>query len=257
LLVSCRSATPVPSVPTEPGPVTEIEQPGRQPPDAPEPTSTAGDSRPPPELAESFGGDVPHECWGSTVHLAEIEPCRCRLPLRTLAPGYASNQNSCSERFYDADLRNAVRVELLAEPSDVESGATVRLVVVLTNETSGPLGLVFRARPRHSQSAYPGFVRVFDARGRDRTTAGITAATTGGNGDYLVLLAPRGQARYPITWQAVTVTGTAGANGTRFEPIPLPAGSYRLAFPLDFDHSLQVSEEQRLPSTVITVTASP
>ena len=212
---------------------------------------------PPPRLRESFGGYVPHGCWGSVIQLAMIEACRCELRDRSLGPGMASPRTSCSEGFYESDLRHRLGVRLLARPSEVRSTETIRLVVELTNLTEDPLGLIFRRRPSYHPQLYSHMVRVFDAGGNDRSVDGIVQTTSGAHGDYLVVLAPRGKGYFSLGWQAVTIVGQSAPEGARFEAVPLPAGSYRLAFRLHFDDSLQLTEQQRLPSAPITVTAAP
>jgi len=222
-----------------------------------DPASVSSDTRPPHGLAESFGGAIPRECWGAVVHLSLVESCRCRLRLRTLPEDRVSSSNSCSERYYDLDLRDALDVRLVTGTSQVRSGETARLGVAIDNKTSAYLGLVFRRLPHHDPESYPEMVKVFDTEGNERTTAGPVSVKSGVGGDYLVVLAPGGRARYGISWRAATVNGTVGPDGTQREDVPLPPGSYRVAFRLPFHESLRLTQAQRFPSAQIEVTAAP
>jgi hypothetical protein len=187
-----------------------------------------------------------------------METCRCQLRLRTLSAGRASNHNSCSEVFYGLDLRDRLQVRLASERDSIQSGEQLKLTIALTNTSSVPLGLVFARRLAHHPYMYPGLVRVFDAEGIDRTAAGSVGSISGNVGDYLVVLAPRGTARYVISWGVGTVTTTEDAAGSSVNKlVPLPAGIYRLMFPLFFDQSLLLTEQQSNPFTTITVTATP
>jgi hypothetical protein len=221
------------------------------------PTSVSSDTRPPPGLGESFGGAIPGECWGAVVHLSLAESCQCRLRLRTLPEGHVSSRNSCSERYYGTDLRDALDVQLVTGTSHVKSGETAQLGVAIDNKTSADLGLVFRRLPHHDPESYPDMVKVFDTEGNERTTVGPVSVVSAVGGDYLVVLAPNGRARYGIVWRAATVNGTVGPDGTRCEDVPLPPGSYRVAFRLPFHESLRLTQAQRLPSAPIEVTAAP
>ena len=195
-------------------------------------------------------------CWGKLVGLASMGECRCRLPHRRLGPGMASSHNSCSEIFYESDLRQRLAVRMLAEATEVRPAETVRLAVELENLTDDPLGLVFRCRPTYDPRVYTDMVRVFDANGDDRSVEGITATVSGSPGDYLVVLTAHGKGHFGMRWPAVTIQGRMHGEETRFEAVPLPPGIYRLAFRLYFDDSYRLTEQQRLPSVPITVTSA-
>jgi hypothetical protein len=145
---------------------------------------------------------------------------------------------------------------MLAEATEVRPAETVRLAVELENLTDEPLGLVFRRRPTYDPKAYTEMVRAFDAKGNDRSVDGIVQSWSGGSGDYLVVLTAHGKGHFGMRWPAVTMVGRMHGDETRFEAVPLPPGTYRLAFRLYFDDSLKLTEQQRLPSVPITVTSA-
>ncbi len=215
----------------------------------------SGTSVPPPELAESLGG-AEADCWGRALDLGRLERCRCRLRWRKLGPGEVSSHNSCSERLYERDLREGLRVSLITERRSIEMGASMRVAVILANETDEPLPIVLRRRPLPPTGRRPVLVAVLDPAGKDWATGGIVSTTSGGMGDYLVVLSPDGEARLSFQWRAVTLVGTATADDTRFDAVPLPPGHYRLVFELAFDESTLLTDEQRLPSAPVEVTAA-
>jgi len=211
---------------------------------------------PPPELEESLGGASGADCWGRVIDLGQLDRCRCRLPWRELGPGEASSHNSCSERLYELDLRESLRVSLVTERPSIDMGASMRVAVILANVTDAPLPIVLRRRPLPPTGRRPDLVSVLDPAGKDWATGGIVSTTSGGMGDYLVVLAPGGEARLTFQWRAVTLVGTATADDTRFDAVPLPPGHYRLVFALAFDQSTLLTDEQRLPSAPVEVTAA-
>lgn len=267
-LVGCQPTTRVTKFPTRQSTRVEATRSPKKPAQHSEPSgtdkrepkdSTATFRWPMAEIRSSLGDRWSPTCLGRDVNLARMEDCRCQLRLRTLTAAEASNHTSCSEVFYDTDLRDTLEVRLISERDSVQSGEILRLVIILTNTSPNALGLVFRSRPDHDPHTYPGLVRVLDTEGTDRTTAGSVASVSGWDrGDYLVVLAPHGTARYVIAWQVGTVTGMLDTQGSLDTTIAdLPPGNYRLTFPLFFDDSLGLTEEQRNPSVAVTVSPAP
>lgn len=173
----------------------------------------------------AFDGPMPASCRGTLIDLERLGPCLCKRTLEVEIDGKRAIRAGawCGPAFDEKALPPAIRATLTPAQPSVAAGESVELVLSLTNTGADATPLRFAAR--HPVQ----LVRVFDARGQDVTRTGdCSSGASSSRDDHLVILEPRGEARFRLPWRASSLHGELTGDDCKLGPRPYEPGTYRI-----------------------------